>query len=55
MKKTKVLKRFRQLEQRQESLEKLKKLLAEKEELLLATTEKLWSSEKRKVELVLIL
>ena len=41
----------RQLEQRQESLNKLKQLLAEKEELLMAATEKFCSSEKRKVEL----
>ena len=41
----------RQLELRQESLNKLKQVLAEKEELLLAATEKFCASEKRKVEL----
>ena len=40
-----------QLEQREESLKKLTKILSEKEELLLVASEKLFLSEKRKVEL----
>jgi hypothetical protein len=42
----------RQLEVKEESLKKLNELLAQKEDLLLATSEKLCQSEKRKVELV---
>jgi len=44
----------RQLELKEESLKKLTEILAQKEELLLATSEKLCQSEKRKVELVTI-
>lgn len=41
----------RQLENRDESLKKLKQILAEKDDLLLATAEKLCEAEKRKTEL----
>ena len=40
-----------QLEQREESLKKLTKILSDKEDLLLAAAERLCLSEKRKVEL----